>query len=179
MTTSGSLTSFDLPICGCQPMDMLSVDGKLWLLENVPNHVPFQLIPFDPSTDTFGSAVPIPREYAQYPGPLAVGPDGNIWLSGQGGKFGADGAIAVYLLQSIAAQPKAITFTSPGQSANLSISETNYNGTWSVSSSNPTVATVSRNGPGSYTVSAVGLGSAVIVVKDLIFNSINVEVTVQ
>ena len=75
--------------------------------------------------------------------------------------------------------PTQLTISAPGNTATLSVSETNYSGTWTGSSNNPTIATIVQSSPGVFTVTGVSVGRCHVTIADTAGNSVNVKVTVQ
>jgi len=103
---------------------------------------------------------------------VAKGPDGNLWISG-------NGHIDVYIKDILGVKPGTLNFVSTNLTASIVGKET-QNPTLTASSSNIGIATVtagrSRN---TFKVTSVGVGYCMITVQDSIGNSFNVSVTVQ
>jgi len=113
------------------------------------------------------------------PGAIATGPDGNLWFTGYP-IHGNTPKIGVYIIRVLSATPSTLTFTSPGQTQPETIGEAHYTGTWTASSSNPTIATVMATSKSNvFQVMAVGIGSTTITIADQDQNSIEVPVVVQ
>jgi streptogramin lyase len=113
------------------------------------------------------------------PGAIVAGPDGNLWFTGYP-IHGNIPKIGVYIDRVLSATPATLTFTSPGQTELVSISEANYTGTWTASSSDPTIATVTTTSKSNvFQVTSVGVGSTTIIIVDQDLNSIGVPVVVQ
>jgi streptogramin lyase len=113
------------------------------------------------------------------PGAIAAGPDGNLWFTGYP-IHGNAPKIGVYIVRVLSATPPTMTFTSPGQTQLETINETQYTGTWTASSSDPTIATVTAtSNPNVFQVMSVGVGSTTIIIADQDQNSIGVPVVVQ
>jgi hypothetical protein len=136
-------------------------DGNLWI------SAAGKLVVFDPATQTW-----VTRIKGQYGwGPLIAGPDGNIWRD--------NGTVDIYVRSIIVATPKTVTLKA-GQSANLNVSETNYDGQWTAIVKHPSIATVTPNSTsGIFVVTGVAPGTTFMAVYDSMFNSIAVKVTVQ
>lgn len=114
------------------------------------------------------------------PGAIATGPDGNLWFTGYPLRSRTTPKIGVYIVRVLLAIPATLTFTSPGQTQLVTISEANYTGTWTASSSDPTIATVTATSKSNvFQVMAVGIGSATIIIADQDQNSRGVPVVVQ
>jgi streptogramin lyase len=113
------------------------------------------------------------------PGAIATGPDGNLWFTG----FPIHGntpKIGVYIVRVLSAAPSTLTFTAPGQTQLVTISEANYTGTWTASSSNAMIATVTPTSKSNvFQVMSVGVGSTSIIIADQDQNSIGVPAVVQ
>jgi virginiamycin B lyase len=118
-------------------------------------------------------------------GGVVYGPDRNVWFLAEG--TGAQqrppppfGMIGTYIRLVMTTTPQSLTFTGPGQSQVVSVSETDYNGGFTARSSNPAVVSVTTGpAPDSFTVTSTGAGSAKVIVSDGVFNSSAVPATVQ
>jgi hypothetical protein len=113
------------------------------------------------------------------PGAIAKDPDGNLWFTG----FlihGNSPKIGDYIVRVLSAAPSTLTFTAPGQTQLVTISEANHTGTWTASSSDTTIATVTPTSQSNvFQVMSVGVGSTSIIITDQDQNSIGVPVVVQ
>jgi streptogramin lyase len=123
---------------------------------------------FDPVTGIYG-AESRPPNGASW---LATGSDGNVWFDDPTGNVGA------YLQYVLTTSPTTISFGSAGQSQTLTASETSFSGTFSATSANPAVATVTQTNASTFNVQAAGTGSTTIDVADSMGNAVNVPVTV-
>ena len=123
---------------------------------------------FDPVTGIYG-AESRPPNGASW---LATGSDGNVWFDDPAGNVGAD------LQYVLTTSPATLSFGSPGQSRTLTAGETSFSGTFSATSANPAVATVTQTNAYTFNVQAAGTGSTTIDVADSMGNDVNVPVTV-
>lgn len=102
---------------------------------------------------------------------IAVGPDKNYWFVAQG--------VGVFVRLLMNVSPASISFTQIGQTQSLTVSEKGYNGSWTASTEDPSVASVSPSGPAtSFVVTALGSGSTVVQISDTKNNTFNVPVSV-
>jgi virginiamycin B lyase len=105
---------------------------------------------------------------------VALGPDGNLWATSRYSKAHLD----VYIRKILTVTPATLAFSAVGQQQTIAIAE---QGTqrWHATSSNTAVATVAPGTDAShYIVTAAGVGSANVTVRDNIGNSVVVPVTV-
>lgn len=165
ITTGGGVTLYAVLGSETAPDGITSgPDGNLWFTEELGNAIG--------RIDTNGNMKIISMPFFQ-PYEIVKGPDRNLWMTMNGYKVG------VYIRLRIDVSPSSISFSGAGQSQTLVVNETNYNGTWTASTSNPSVATVV---PGSrsdeFVVTAVGSGSAAIDITDRYHNDFPVPVTV-
>ncbi len=120
------------------------------------------------------SYYPLPR--GALPFGIAEGNDGNEWtrVAGRTGQL-----VDVFLRLSMSVSPSPVTFSGIGQQQTLTVAEQNYQGTWTATSSNPSVVTIT---PGSqsnlFTAQSVGEGKATLTIRDSVGNSIVDRVTV-
>jgi streptogramin lyase len=147
----------------------VGTDGNLWAMDGSKGISSFNVTTHEFSTP---SNPPPPGLFLN--GQFVVGPDGNMWTD-----LAASRNVAVYLWHSMTVTPSPLTISTPGLQANLSVTETNYSGNWSGSSSNKAVATVARGTKGTLVVTAVGVGSCVLTINDSDHNTVKVKVTVQ
>jgi streptogramin lyase len=152
-------------------------DGAIWFAANdaAGGHA---LVRYDPASGNFKRRE-LPFTSA-IPQNLALGPDGNIWITDAVSTFRRT-HVYVFVLNTLSVQPPSLTL-SIGASQALTAS---YSGSLGLSSlsaatSNPSVATVSAgSGPGSFIVKGVASGTATITVADPIGNSVRVPVSVH
>jgi streptogramin lyase len=108
------------------------------------------------------------------PDSVALGPDGNIWVT----TVGLDN-VYVFIPSPITLTPDKITLSGAGQSKKFTVAETGT-ANWTASSSNTAVATVAQSSPANtFKVTAVATGKCKIKVTDALGNSANVSVTVN
>jgi streptogramin lyase len=173
MAMDGSATEY-YPPQGPGPIAInFGPHGLLWMWTRVGTDYAIQS--FDLATHTFST--PISAAPTDVPiwnvSSIAVGPDGNLWMGGTD-------PILVYLLQSLTVSPKSITLGMPGQTAVLSVSETNYAGSWSASSNDDAVATVVKGqSQGTFVVTATGVGHCKVTIGDKMQNYTKIPVTVH
>lgn len=103
----------------------------------------------------------------------ASGSDGNIYTLAY-----REGDIVARVLDVMKATPSSLKM-SAGTSEDFTVTERHYAGSWSATTSDPGVATVSPVSGGVFQVTAVGNGSATLTVDDEIGNSLPVSITVQ
>jgi streptogramin lyase len=175
VTVAGVVTQVAGP--GIQISVVSGPDGMLWIL-NRDGYFTF-LDRFDPNSMTFVSEVK--NALRQAYGPIASGPDGNIWEAGArlpNDPNGA-GAVLTYVRQAMVLSPERLTVP-VGQTANLTVSEANYLGQWTAISKAPSIATVTFNSNnGVFVVTGVAVGTTYITVFDTDYNLVKVKVTVQ
>jgi hypothetical protein len=127
---------------------------------------------------------PILPPYADsVPQYLYFGPDRNMWIAD------ARGPILVAVTQVLTSTPASIVFSGVGQSQPIQIHETQYTqykgGSFTARSSNSNTAIVvpmsvtPGNQTNTFVVTAQGVGSCSIHVRDKMGNSIGVPVTVR
>lgn len=166
VTTSGKVTHLGNDGFGMQYITN-GPDGNLWISASLANAN--RLMTFIPQTAVFGTPIK-----AVSVGQLIVGPDANIWLADF---FGGRVAAYIRLAMTLSAQQLTIPV---GKSAPLTVTESNYAGTWTAIATNQAIATVTLNSNnGSFEVTGVAVGTTNVVVYDSAFNSIAVKVTVQ
>lgn len=146
-------------------------DGNLWALEDGANS---SLVTFNVTTHEFLTVAPPPPSFFQG-GQFMPGPDGNLWTDSC-----CNTSLLVYLWHSMSVSPTSLTIAAPGDQAPLNVTETNYNGNWSGSSSDKSVAIIARSQTvGTLTVTAVGVGSCVLTIGDADHNRVKIKVTVN
>jgi virginiamycin B lyase len=170
VTTSGASTRFQIPTAQSGAGNIVvGPDKKMWfgeyncLADNIASVTTGGVIkeyPFAPNNPCTGSYLYVSK-----------GSDGNLWST-------VVGAIDAYLLAPISTNPQTISLT-VGQNQNLTVAEPRYHNSFSANSSNELVATVAVNGPSAFVVTAVGVGSCVILISDNRGNSVPVPVVVN
>lgn len=169
ITPSGASTRFFNPWGTAGPAQDLfrGADGKVWFVGSTAGVVGN----IDPRTFTITAFVP--PDQSDRPQALALGRDGNFWMTT------ATGHIDVYILNVLSVAPSTLTFASVGQMLALTVKESGTR-KWTAASSNTAVATVAQGSPPSkFIVTSAAAGSCTITVKDSIGNSFGVGVTVQ
>ncbi len=108
------------------------------------------------------------------PDAVAAGSDGNLWVDTAGGV----GEIDVLVTNPMTVTPVKLTFSAPGKSQTVSVSEQGATG-WTAKSSNPAVASVSKGrSKSSFKVTSVGTGKCKVTISDGTGNTVGVGVTV-
>lgn len=107
---------------------------------------------------------------------ITYGPDGNIWTSFTAvTTFCGDvncqldpyEGLAVYVRLAISASPASVAFGAVGQTATIKVSESRYSGSWTASSTAPSVVTVVKwLTPNELEIKAVGKGAGRIIIHD-------------
>ncbi len=87
--------------------------------------------------------------------------------------------IGTYVRLAMSVSPTSLIISAPGQTGSLTVTETNYHGTWAATSSSKSIATVVESSPGVFTVTAVGAGKCTITISDTTHNFAHVGITVQ
>ncbi len=169
VTMSGTVSKYPNPHTNHLLLSIAAApDGILWMYDQ--SFTTKNLITFDPNSSTFGPLIKFAGE-----GGIILGPDGNIWQN----EVRSIGVIHTYERLAMTLSPSSLT-VSVGHTANFSVTETNYTGAWKAASSNPGVATVTRNSNnGKFVVTGVASGTTSVTVKDTMSNSAQVKVTVQ
>ena len=131
------------------------------------------LMPFDPATQTWGTPIPSPYTTRR----IITGVDGNFWMTGP------TGSIVTYVNEIISVKPVSLTLqlgqkAASSTSGTLTVSETNYHGTWSATWPSSLVNVV-QNSPGVFTVTAVGQGTGKVTIQDTMHNYTKIPVAVQ
>jgi streptogramin lyase len=158
MTTDGTVTYFGVR----SDIDMANgPDKRLWA---------GNLETFNPVNSTFKHISQYPRGGGVYA--LAVGPDRNIWVS-------SAETIGTYVRLAMTVAPTSLTISAPGQSGVLTVTETNFDGAWTAHSSSTLIATVTQPSPGTFIVTATGVGACSVAISDGNGNSVVVHVTVK
>jgi streptogramin lyase len=108
------------------------------------------------------------------PDSVAAGPDGNIWVTTVGLSN-----VYIRVFNPMTLSPRSITFSNPGTSENVTVTE---NGTtaWTATSSDTSVATVAQGSPAdTFVITAVGPGTCRIKISDAKTNSAFVSILVM
>lgn len=114
-----------------------------------------------------------PFQTGERPDSLALGPDGNIWVTTVGLSN-----VYVKVFHPITLTPRSLTFTGIGQQRSFTVSESGAS-SWTATSSNTAVATVAQGSPANtFVVTSVGAGTCRITAMDAVRNSANVAVSV-
>ncbi len=166
VTMAGQITRYPAPI---GLYDIASWNGQLWMTDR--EQANDSLISFDPVGKTFGSQITSPVRLRR----LIVGQDGNFWMSGP------NALVVIYVNQIMTVNPTSLNLkvgrTRVG-SNELTVTEANYNGTWSAEW-NPAIVNVVQTSPGVFTVTAAGPGTGKITINDTMKNFTKIPVTVQ
>jgi virginiamycin B lyase len=109
----------------------------------------------------------------QGPSYLAAGADGNLWSLNE-----EPASVTVYLLHALSTSASRFNLTS-GEGAPLTVTEKTPSGTIRATSRSARVAIVTSNGPGAFTVTAVGAGRTTVHVSDAQHNFVDIPVTVS
>ena len=163
VTTAGQITTFQSPIFGLY--DIASYGGQLWMTNNSSNGN--MLLPFNPATQIWGDSIPSPFTTRR----IVTGTDRNFWMTGP------TGSIVTYVNQILSVTPTSLTLKT-GKSGTLTVSETNFGGTWSAVWPSQIVNVVQKS-PGVFTVTGVALGSGKVTIQDTMHNYTKIPITVQ
>jgi streptogramin lyase len=172
----GNITEYPLPASDKRPRYI----GKgysgdtMWFDDQIAMTGTYQFRQFIIATKTFTPVDP-PPYFNLVPLYFHAGPDGNMWV--------ADnlGPILVAVTHVLTSKPSSVVLSGVGQSQTIHIHEMQYEGdSFTATSSDQNIATVSDgNQPKSFVVTAQGVGSCSIHVRDNLGNSIDVSTTVQ
>jgi streptogramin lyase len=181
VSTSGTFTFYDVPLpkglMGQPDWITPGPNGLMWFTENAVNASGRTL------TGSWIFNVSPKGKFTAYATPdggslagVAAGRDGNIWTSDTAG---STGRVAVLIRRVLSVTPSSLDMT-VGEKSSLCVSETDFTGSWTSSSSNSTVATTAPEASKyMFTVRAVKPGNATITIKDGIGNSFAVSVNVK
>lgn len=174
--TTGALTSY--PIAHSFPAVQIiqGYPDALFILDHSPVVHEFSL-----RKHALVRSWTIPNQQVDDRASELLGPDFNIWVPSGGVLHGglAGYGLNVLVLHVLTTQPTSITLPVGGTSP-LSASETHYlNGTFTATSSKPSVAQVSSTSKNTFTVTGVGVGTCAVTVADIHGNLVDVSVTVQ
>jgi streptogramin lyase len=172
----GNITEYPVPSSDKSPRYISEgySGGSMWFDDRNATTGYYQFRQFVIATKTFAPVYPPPYpsgapEYFHY------GPDGNMWVADE------LGPILVAVTHVLTSKPTSVDLSGVGQSQTIQIHETLYEGgSFTATSSNRNIATV-RDGKrsDSFVVTAQGVGSCSIHVRDSLGNSIDVSTTVQ
>jgi virginiamycin B lyase len=126
---------------------------------------------FDITTQTFLTPIAETSSFTSQPVGMVEGPDENLWMS-------AFNLVATYVLLDMKVTPTKATLT-VGQQQTITVTESNYTGSFAATSSAPAVASVAPNGSGSFIVTANAVGSVKITISDTDLNFVKVSITVH
>lgn len=171
VNTLGSFQSFKLPGTGAEGHLAVGPDKNIWVsLQGSPQG--FTVL--STSGSLVGTHVCSPSLCPNSgSGTLIGGPDENVWFTENGG-------LGIFVRLAMNVSPASLTFARSGVSQTVNVSEANYTGTWSASSTNTNVARVdgwfsSRI----VNITAVAPGSCRIIVRDAHLNYYSIPVFVH
>jgi hypothetical protein len=124
---------------------------------------------FDPATGIYGAEVSPPNPGLQF---MANGSDGNMWFDDTAGYVGA------YLKFILTTAPSSLTFDGTGQTQTFTVSESNYTGSFTATSEDANVASVTEVNQTTFSVESTGQGSTQILVADQQRNAVDVAIEV-
>ena len=165
ITTSGSLSYFPNSNFAFLGQIVRGAGSSMWLTYESG------IVGFNTTTDTFSA--PIERGSYAMQGWLAYGPDRNVWATA------GDSGVLTYIRLAMTVTPSSLTIPGTGQGQSLSVTESNYNSTWSAASSKTSIATVSQTSKGNFMVMGVAPGTCTVTISDTAKNMVRVPVTVQ
>ena len=184
-TSSPELTRFTLPVSATTGYLATGPDGNLWLgyrpngigsagLLNVTlagKVVNKYVCPISVCNPANGDSM--------QPG-ITSASDGNVWFLWSGGSVAndPDNGIVTYVRLSMNVVPSSVTFPAVGATQALTVSETNYSGTWTAASTVPSVAKVLSVSGHTVEIQAVHSGHARIIITDAKTNYVGIPVTV-
>lgn len=145
----------------------LGADGNIWFASASGAYIN----EFNPSVLAFTTYIPPYTSGTVYQ--IALGPDKNFW--GQE----SDGKTDVFITLPLTVSPSSLNFSGTGQTSNLNVSEPNTP-SWTATSTSPGVCSVAPGNKASvFVVTAAGVGTTKITVKDNVGNSFVVSCKVQ
>jgi streptogramin lyase len=179
VTTTGSMTEFTLPgdVNGSYNRIVPGVGNTLWYTRNSGTPVDAQFIGQITTTGTVTEhKYPTNDPFDSYLGGIVRGADGNLWFTQTPQD---NGSINVYVRLVLFVTPSSVNFSGIGQTKNVSVSESDYAGSWTAATSNPAIATVAQGSPSNvFVITSTGSGTATITVSDSKHNYFNVVVSV-
>lgn len=123
------------------------------------------------------STLPLPGGPSARANAIAVAPNGDEWFAGS---LGGKTALFVRLPSKIDAAPASISLDAAGDSRKLTVKEKNYDGRWTIASSDGGIADATGGKTtGEFTVVAISTGTCTLTIADKKGNSIAVPVTVK
>ena len=128
---------------------------------------------FVAATGVYGPELDPPGGDVTY---LANGPDGNLWFDTSSGNVGA------YLKFILTTSPSSLQWSGPPSGCSpqtLLASETSYSGSFSATSADPSIASVTQTGNSSFSVTPGMAGTTTINLADGQSNDVNVAVSVS
>jgi len=170
VTMAGALTLVANPDGFAQSHEELASgpDGQVWIATGRTGGVIDAVNPATLALTSFSA--PFAGDFCEA---IAAGPDKNLWVTTQ-----ASGHIDVHILQVLSVRPAAVSFSATGQAKTLTVAEPNTNA-WTALSKDTTIATVAQGGSSNtFVLTAAGVGTTRVTVKDAIGNSFGVKVTV-
>lgn len=189
-TSTPALTRFALPVASTTGFLTTGPDGNLWL-EYQPNGTGsnsgglLQVTTDGKVVNKYVCPVSAcnPANYDGLSFGITAASDGNIWFVWSGGItgdlfFDPYSGIVVFVRLSIDVVPSSVAFTAAGATQALRVSETNYSGAWTATSTARSVAKVLSVSGGTVRVQAVSHGQARIIITDAKTNYVGIPVTV-
>jgi virginiamycin B lyase len=167
VTTGGSTSSIFNPFNSINYNSAFTrgADGNPWFTVSGTN----QIATYNIASNSLRVLFPPTGFSASYG--IAAGPDGNIWALDTLGKTD------VYIINILSVSPKTLTFTSHGQTLNLTVTEPGTTA-WTATSSNVGVATVKQGTSANvFNVTSVAHGTCTVTISAM-NNSFPVKVTV-
>lgn len=166
VTTAGSYraqtdTASMLCTSACQVSPLIAGPlGSLWFMSNQG------LERYVIASNTYSAPIATPLSNSPSNFAAAYGSDNNIWT---GDLYDSSGntTFGVYVAHVLTTSPATLTFSATGQTQQVVASETNFTGTYSATTSNAAVATVSATATnGVFVVTSHGPGTATVTVSD-------------
>jgi virginiamycin B lyase len=168
VTTMAKITYYSIAFrVGQTPQSMVvGPNGDPWMVSLSPN----ALSDFNPQTN---SVTTYPPPFPVNPsGALALAPDGNFWMAG-------NGQMDVFLFNILTVKPNNVTLSGPGATTTVDVKEPGMTA-WTATSSDPSIATIAQGATNSqFVITAVATGSCIMTIADAIGNSALVSVVVQ
>jgi streptogramin lyase len=138
-------------------------DGNMWFVDGN------KIFPFNFANRSFGHFIHCVGCHLE--NSIAAGPDNNVWLGSRSGT-------ETYLLRTMTASPNDFS-VKVGKSVDVTVSETNYSGTWTASTPNPPLVSLNPSSQnGQFHITGLAPGNTTVVIVDSMYNSIPVNVTV-
>lgn len=179
VTTTGSMTEFPLPgdLNGSYNRIVPGPGNTLAYTRNSGTPTDAQYVG---QISTAGKIVehkyPTNDPFDSYLGGVALGDDGNLWFTQT---TQDNGSLDVYVRLVLTVLPSTVNFSGVGRTQNITVSESAYSGSWTATTSNPAVATVTQGSPSDiFVITSTGTGLAAITVSDSKHNYFNVAVSV-